>query len=438
MAKHLETRKKILELVKKYYGEKFSESKFIPGKSPVRFAGRVFDEKELEILVDSSLDFWLTAGPHAEAFENEFADFLGVEDSILVNSGSSANLVAMSTLTSPKLGDRQIKPGDEVITVAGGFPTTVAPIIQNQLVPVFIDISLKTHNIKAELIEKAVSRKTKAIFFAHTLGNPFDIETVMHIARKYNLWVIEDNCDALGSKYGGKYTGTFGDLGTVSFYPAHHITMGEGGSVVTSNEELARIARSFRDWGRDCYCSAGEDNTCGIRFNQQFGTLPHGYDHKYVYSHIGYNLKATDMQAAVGREQLKKLPAFIEKRKENFNLLHSGLKKHADKLMLPEPTPRSDPSWFGFLITVQKNQKFSRTDLTKHLNENNIHTRNLFAGNILRQPAFIHTNHRVFGSLENTDYIMNNSFFIGVYPGLGESEIAYTIDVIDKFLSQKS
>ncbi|MCB9274492.1 MAG: lipopolysaccharide biosynthesis protein RfbH [Lewinellaceae bacterium] len=433
---HHEIRKEILSLVREYYKDKFAPQDFVPGKSLVRYAGRVFDETELVNLVDSSLDFWLTAGHHAEAFENEFADFLGVEDSILVNSGSSANLVAMSTLTSPKLGERQAKPGDEVITVAAGFPTTVAPIVQNRLTPVFIDVSLETYNALPEMIEKAVSPKTKAIFMAHTLGNPFDLSVVMDVARKYNLWVIEDNCDALGSKYDGKYTGTFGDLATISFYPAHHMTMGEGGCVITNNIELARIARSFRDWGRDCYCAAGEDNTCGIRFTQQFGNLPVGYDHKFVYSHIGYNLKVTDMQAAVGRAQLRKLPEFIQKRKENFRLLHEGLSKHEGRLILPRATAKSDPSWFGFLITVDKGQQFTRTELSRYLNQNNIHTRNLFAGNLLRQPAFMNIEHRVVGDLSNTDYIMNNTMFIGVYPGLGEAEIGYVVEKIDHFLDE--
>jgi CDP-4-dehydro-6-deoxyglucose reductase, E1 len=433
---HLKIREHILELVKEYHKVKFAKKPFEPGKSLVRYAGRVFDEKELVTLVDSSLDFWLTAGPHAEAFENEFADFMGVEDSILVNSGSSANLVAMSVLTSPSLKERQLKPGDEVITVAAGFPTTVAPIIQNRLVPVFIDVSLDNYNAIPEMIEKAVSSKTKAIFMAHTLGNPFDIETVMKVAKKHNLWVIEDNCDALGSEYNGQLTGTYGDLATISFYPAHHMTMGEGGSVLTNNEELAKIARSFRDWGRDCYCAAGEDNTCGIRFTQKFGDLPIGYDHKFVYSHIGYNLKVTDMQAAIGREQLKKLPDFIEKRRKNYKLLYNGLVKHEDKLILPKPTSNSNPSWFGFLITIKDEQKFSRTDLANYLNKNRIHTRNLFAGNLLRQPAYMDIEHRLVGDFKNTDYIMNNTIFIGIYPGNGESEINFIIDTIDKYFNE--
>ena len=428
-------RKEIQLLVQQYHKAKFSPTEFKPGETIVRYAGRVFDEEELMNLVDSSLDFWLTAGPHAEAFENEFAEYLGVEDSILVNSGSSANLVAVSTLTSPKLLDRQLKPGDEVITVAAGFPTTVAPIVQNRLVPVFCDIEPGIYNALPENIEKALSPKTKAIFMAHTLGNPFDLAVVMDLAKKNNLWVIEDNCDALGSKFNNKFTGTFGDLATVSFYPAHHMTMGEGGSVVTSNEDLARIARSFRDWGRDCYCASGEDNTCGIRFTQQFGELPPGYDHKFVYSHIGYNLKVTDMQAAIGRAQLKKLPGFVAKRKENFGLLYSGLKKFEDRLILPVATAGSDPSWFGFLLSVREGQSFTRTQLVRYLNDNKIHTRNLFGGNLLRQPAFMHIEHRVVGDLANTDFIMNNTFFIGVYPGIGKPEIDYVLSKFNDFFN---
>ncbi len=431
--KHEEIRSRILHLVQEYYKEKFIEKPFSSGESIVRYAGRVFDEKELVSLVDSSLDFWLTAGPHAEAFENELAGFFGVEDAALVNSGSSANLIAISALTSHKLMDRQLRPGDEVITVASGFPTTVAPIVQNRLIPVFVDVLLGTYNANAEIIGRAVSTKTKAIFLAHTLGNPFDLGQVKDIADKNGLWLIEDNCDALGSRYEGKLTGTFGDLATLSFYPAHHITTGEGGCVITDNEDLAKIIRSFRDWGRDCYCAAGEDNTCGLRFSQQFGDLPVGYDHKYVYSHIGYNLKVTDMQAAIGREQLKKLAYFIDKRKENFNLLYSGLEEFSDRIILPVATPKSDPAWFGFLITVKDNQSFTRTELVQFLNNNKIHTRNLFAGNLLRQPAFKNIERRVVGDLKNTDLIMNNTFFIGVYPGLGKPEIDYVIDKFREF-----
>lgn len=429
-----ELRKQILELTKQYYKAKFPVQKFDAKKSIVRYAGRVFDEKEIVSLVDSSLDFWLTAGRFAEEFEYEFAKMFNASEAILVNSGSSANLVAMSALTSPKLKNRRLKPGDEVITVAAGFPTTVAPIVQNQLIPVFVDVDLETYNINVEMLEQAISQKTKAIFIAHTLGNPFNLSVVKEFAKKYNLWLIEDNCDALGSKYQGNLTGTFGDLATFSFYPAHHITMGEGGAVVSHSEELARITKSFRDWGRDCYCGPGEDNTCGVRFTQQFGRLPLGYDHKFVYSHLGYNLKVSDMQAAVGVEQLKKLDSFVAKRKENFQLFYNGLKKFEDKLILPKATENSDPSWFGFLVSVRENEGVSRNELIQFLNRNRIHTRNLFAGNITRQPAFEGVDMRIVGDLKNTDYIMNNTFFMGLYPGNGKEEIDYVISKFEEFL----
>lgn len=429
-----EIKKQILKLTAQYYKEKFGKDEnFIEGETPVRYAGRVFDENELVHLVESSLEFWLTHGHNAEDFENEFADYFDVEDSILVNSGSSANLVAMATLTSPKLGDRRIKPGDEVITVAAGFPTTVAPIIQNNLVPVFVDVDIPTYNAIPEQIEKAITSKTKAIFIAHTLGNPFDLEAIMHLKEKHNLWLIEDNCDALGSKYDGKLTGTFGDLATASFYPAHHMTMGEGGSVITDSEELARIARSFRDWGRDCYCASGEDNTCGKRFTGQYGNLPFGYDHKFVYSHIGYNLKATDMQAAVGLEQLKKLASFVNARKENYKKLRKGLENYQDYFILPEATPKSDPSWFSFILTIKENAPFSRTEFVSYLNDKKIHTRNLFAGNLLRQPAYIDKKYKQVGEMKNTDYIMNNTCFLGVYPGNTNEKIDYVIRTIKEF-----
>ncbi len=428
-----ELRKQILELTKQYYKAKFPEQKFEAGKSIVRYAGRVFDEKEIVNLVDSSLDFWLTAGRFAEEFEYEFSKMFDANEAILVNSGSSANLVAMSALTSPKLKNRRLKPGDEVITVAAGFPTTVAPIVQNQLIPVFVDVDLETYNINVEMLEQAISQKTKAIFIAHTLGNPFNLSVVKAFAEKYKLWLIEDNCDALGSKYEGKLTGTFGDLATFSFYPAHHITMGEGGAVVSHSEELARITKSFRDWGRDCYCGPGEDNTCGVRFTQQFGRLPLGYDHKFVYSHLGYNLKVSDMQAAVGVEQLKKLDEFIEKRKDNFKLYYDGLKKFEDRLILPKATENSDPSWFGFLVSTREEEGVSRNELIQFLNRNRIHTRNLFAGNITRQPAFEGVDMRIVGDLSNTDYIMNNSFFMGLYPGNGKDEIDYVISKFEEF-----
>ena len=426
-------RGEIFNKVRELYDLKFKDRTFIPGETPVRYAGRVFDESELINLVDASLDFWLTAGRYAEEFESRFAEYFDVSDAILVNSGSSANLVALSTLTSPKLGDKRLQPGDEVITVAAGFPVTIAPIIQNGLVPVFVDISVGTYNAVPEQIEDAISSKTRAIFMAHTLGNPFDLDKVLEIVKQHDLWLIEDNCDAVGSTYNGKLTGTFGHLATVSFYPAHHITMGEGGCVLTNDEELARIARSFRDWGRDCYCGPGENNTCGKRFSQQFGSLPHGYDHKYVYSHVGYNLKVTDMQAAVGVAQLDKLECFIQKRKENFKKLYEGLKQFEDKIILPQATPNSDPSWFGFVISVRENASFSRNQLTNFLEQNGIETRNLFAGNLTRQPAFLDKPMRKINNIENTDYIMHNTFFIGVYPGINDSQIEYMLDIFTRF-----
>jgi CDP-6-deoxy-D-xylo-4-hexulose-3-dehydrase len=399
----------------------------------VRYAGRVFDEKEMVNLVDASLDFWLTAGRYAEEFESSFAAYFDVSDAILVNSGSSANLVAMSALTSPKLGERQLKAGDEVITAAVGFPTTVAPIVQNRLIPVFVDVEVGTYNVTPEALAEAIGPDTRAIFMAHTMGNPYALDGVMELANKHNLWLIEDNCDALGSRYQGKLTGTFGDLATCSFYPAHHITMGEGGCVVTNSGDLARIARSFRDWGRDCYCGGGENNTCGKRFTQQFGALPYGYDHKYVYSHIGYNLKVTDMQAAVGVAQLDKLEEFIARRKQNHMELYAGFKQYEERIVLPEATPGSDPSWFGFVITVREDAGFSRNQLTGHLEQNGIETRNLFSGNVSRQPAFLDVPKRQVGDLKNTDHIMNNTFFIGVFPGLDGAQIDYVLDQFQQF-----
>lgn len=432
--KEKKVRDEILAKTKEYFKIKYSNiNNFIEGETKINYAGRVFDEKEIINLVDSSLDFWLTSGRYSEEFALKLANYFDVSDVILANSGSSANLLAISALTSTKLGDRRLNPGDKVITVAAGFPSTVAPIVQNNLIPVFIDIELGTYNIIADRIRDALSSKTKAIFLAHTLGNPFDLDEVMKIAEENNLWVIEDNCDALGSRYHGKLTGTFGHLSTVSFYPAHHITTGEGGCVITDNEELARIVRSFRDWGRDCYCEGGENNTCGKRFSQQFGTLPYGFDHKYIYTHIGYNLKMTDMQAAIGVAQMDKLKDFIEKRKDNFKKIYEGLKPYENYLILPQATIGSDPSWFGFVITVKENNKFSRNDLTKYLEENLIETRNVFSGNLLRHPAFINIKHRVVDNLKNTDIIMNNSFFIGVYPGLSQMKINYIIKIFNQF-----
>jgi CDP-6-deoxy-D-xylo-4-hexulose-3-dehydrase len=434
--KEKKIRQEIFALVEKLYNHKYKEKSFIPGKTPVRYAGRFFDEKEIINLVDSSLDFWLTSGRYAEEFESRLAKYFDVSDAILVNSGSSANLIALSALTSPKLGDRRLKPGDEVITVAAGFPATVAAIVQNSLVPVFVDVKVGTYNAIPAQLKEAMGPKTRAIFLAHTLGNPFDVDTVLELVKKHDLWLIKDNCDSLGSKFRERLTGTFGHLSTVSFYPAHHITTGEGGCVLTNDEELARIARSFRDWGRDCYCNPGENNTFGKRFSQQFGTLPLGYDHKYVYSHIGYNLKMTDMQASIGVAQLDKLEWFVGRRKENFDRLYSGLIPYQEKLILPEVTSHSDPSWFGFLLTIREDAGFSRNELTSLLEQNGIETRNLFCGNLIRQPAFLNIKKRQIGDLKNTDLIMNNTFFIGLFPGIGKAQIDYILEVFGEFFKR--
>jgi CDP-6-deoxy-D-xylo-4-hexulose-3-dehydrase len=407
---------------------------FVPGKTTVRYAGRVFDTNEVEAAISSTLDFWLTAGRYADEFEAGVAEFLGVENVLLVNSGSSANLVAFSTLTSPKLKDRRVKPGDEVITVAAGFPTTVAPIIQNRAVPVFVDVELGTYVPTSDKIEAALSSKTKAVMIAHAMGVPYPVREVREFCDRHGLWLVEDNCDALGTRYDGQLTATFGDLATFSFYPAHHITMGEGGAVVLANEDLARIARSFRDWGRDCYCAGGENNTCGKRFAQQFRTLPFGYDHKYVYLHIGYNLKVTDMQAAIGVAQLAKLHQFVAARKRNHAALLAGLKKHERHLILHRAPAKADPSWFGCVITVRPEAPFTRGDLVSALEAARIETRNLFAGNLLRHPAFADIDHRVVGPLTNTDMITTNTFFIGVYPGLTPEMIRHVLATIDRFM----
>ncbi|MDQ1255048.1 MAG: CDP-4-dehydro-6-deoxyglucose reductase [Euryarchaeota archaeon] len=428
-----ELRNEILEKVKQYCRQE-KESQFVPGQSKLNYAGRVYDEEEVTLLVDASLDFWLTAGRYAKQFETEFADFLGMRHCLLTNSGSSANLLAISSLTSRKLEGRRLEPGDEVITTACGFPTTLNPIIQNNLTPVFIDVELGTYNIMADHIPEAISEKTKAIFIPHTLGNPADIKAIKDIIEDYNLWFVEDNCDALGSKYDGKYTGTFGHISTFSFYPAHHMTMGEGGAVLTDDSRLRNIIMSFRDWGRDCWCDPGQDNSCKNRFSWQLGKLPYGYDHKYTYSHIGYNLKVTDMQAAVGIAQLKKLPLFIEKRKENFQRIYNSLIKYEDSLILPKAIERTDPSWFGFPITVKEGARFTRDDIVKHLEENHVATRMLFGGNLLKQPAYENICYRLVGSLENTDTVMNNMFWIGVYPGLSQEMIDYMLSTIHGFL----
>ena len=434
--KEKELRDEILEKVKEYCKLFHGEKEFTAGETKIPFAGRIYDEDEMVNLVDSSLDFWLTSGRYAEEFESEFAEYMEQSYSLLVNSGSSANLVALSTLTSPKLGEKRLKHGDEVITVAAGFPTTVNPIIQNGLIPVFVDVEIGTYNIKVDELEKALSEKTKAIMIAHTLGNPFDLDGVVDFCKKHGLFLIEDCCDAVGSRYNGEMVGTFGDLSTTSFYPAHHMTMGEGGAVLTNNPIYYRLAVSFRDWGRDCYCDPGSDNTCGKRFKMQFGSLPYGYDHKYVYGHIGYNLKVTDMQAAVGMAQLKKLPNFVEKRKENFNKLWDGLSIFQNYLILPVATKNSDPSWFGFPITVKENGKFSKNEIVEYLENNKIMTRQLFAGNMTRQPAYQDIECRIIGNLENTDYIMNNTFFIGVYPGINDMKIDYIVGVFKRFFEE--
>ena len=430
-------RKAISDLVGEYYRAAFRDpSAFEPGKDPVHYAGRVFDEHELKNLVNASLDFWLTEGRFTEDFSEKISEFLGVSNVILTNSGSSANLLAFTALTSGKLGERRLKPGEEVITVAAGFPSTISPIIQNNLIPVFVDVDLPTYNISIEALEKAISQKTRCIFIAHTLGNPFNLDAVLRLAEKHGLWLIEDNCDAFGSKYHGKYTGTFGHLATISFYPAHHITTGEGGAVVTKDELLAGIVRSFRDWGRDCYCASGENNTCGKRFSQKFGELPPGYDHKYVYSEIGYNLKMTDLQAAIGSAQMDKLPIFCESRKRNFNTLTSIFSKYRHFFILPEATENADPAWFSFIVTVKESAPFKREDLVNYFNNKLIETRSLFAGNIIKQPAYQHVSFRVSGSLVNTDYIMNNTFFLGTYPGLTIGRLDFIKSTLEAFLSK--
>lgn len=428
-----EAREQIKQLVTEYYHD-FKEKKeaFQPGDR-ISYASRVFDAREMCALTDAMLDFWLTTGRFAEEFEREFATWLGVRWAHLVNSGSSANLIAFMVLTAPELGDRQIKPGDEVITVACGFPTTVAPIIQYGAVPVFVDVTVPQYNIDVTRLESALSAKTKAVMIAHTLGNPFDIAAVKKFCDAHNLWLVEDNCDALGSRYTvdgqTKYTGTWGDIGTSSFYPPHHMTMGEGGCVYTDDPILHRLILSYRDWGRDCICPSGRDNFCGHRFDGQYGELPQGYDHKYVYSHFGYNLKVTDLQAAIGVEQLKKFPSFIKKRRHNWDRLHQALEAATDKLILPEPAAHSEPSWFGFLISVRQESGIDRNQLTRYLEDHNIQTRLLFSGNLIKHPCFDQIRgtdaYRVVGDLTNTDFIMKNSFWIGVYPGMTDEMIDY-------------
>ena len=449
MKQSIALKNKILSLVKEYYKLSSSKDKFVPGKSYIHYGGRYYDEKEMMNLVDSSLDFWLTQGHWTQEFENEFAKWLGVRFRSVTNSGSSANLLAFTALTAPELKERQIKKGDEVITVACAFPTTVTPIIQYGAVPVFVDVTVPEYDIDVTQLEKAYSPKTKAVMIAHSLGNPFNLQAVKAFCGKHNLWLVEDNCDALGSTYmingTEQKTGTIGDIGTSSFYPPHHMTMGEGGAVYTNNALLHRLINSYRDWGRDCWCPSGKDNTCGQRFTKQYGELPLGYDHKYVYSHLGYNLKITDMQAAIGCAQLKKLDKIVATRRKNFQYILDGL-KGTKGLLLPVPESNSNPSWFGFLISVKENAGFTRNELTKFLEERKIQTRNLFAGNLLRHPAFINLNkesvgknkyYRVVGELKNTDFIMNNTFWIGVYPGMKKPMLDWMIKSIREFCEMK-
>jgi len=428
-----EIRKEIAELVKQYSQIEFKEKAFEAGKTVIPAAGKVIGEPELQYMVSASLDGWLTTGRFNDKFEKELAEFIGVQHLITVNSGSSANLVAFSTLTSSKLGERAIKKGDEVIGVAAGFPTTVNPIVQFGAIPVFVDVELKTHNIDSNLIEAAITKKTKAIMLAHTLGNPFNLSKIKELCEKYNLWLIEDCCDALGASYNGKNVGTFGDIATCSFYPAHHITMGEGGAVFTNNSELMTIAESFRDWGRDCYCPPGCEDTCGKRFDQQLGNLPKGYDHKYTYSHLGYNLKITDMQAACGLAQLKRLPEFIEKRISNFDYLIKRMSTLSEFVDFTSPNDNSKPSWFGFPITLKESSVFQRADLVRYLDQNKIGTRLLFAGNLTKQPSFLGVEYRISGALTNTDVTMNQTFWIGIHPGLGIEHLNFITEKMEEF-----
>lgn len=431
-------RRRILDLVAEYAEVAHADRPFDPARSPVPVSGKVYGGEEMALLVDSALDFWLTTGRFNDAFEKRLGGFLGARNVLTVNSGSSANLLALTALTSPLLGDRALQPGGEIITCATGFPTTVNPILQNGMVPVFLDVDIPTYNMDMRLLEEAVGPRTRGIMLAHTLGNPFDLAAVTRVAEKHGLWVVEDCCDALGARYDGKLVGSFGDIGTLSFYPAHHITMGEGGAVFTNNAKLKRSLESFRDWGRDCWCQPGQDNTCKQRFNWQLGDLPHGYDHKYIYSHLGYNLKITDMQAAVGLGQMDRLDGFIEARKVNFARLKAGLAELADMLILPEATPNSDPSWFGFPITVAADAPFSRDELTRELTRARIGTRQLFGGNLLRQPYMKGRPHRVVGELTNSDIVTARTLWIGVYPGLTAAHIDYMLDVIRGFVRART
>lgn len=427
-------RAEILELVKEYHAAQRWEPVFEPGTSPVRFGGRVFDDEELVNLVSASLDFWLTEGPESERFRAALSSTLGVKYVTLTNSGSSANLLAFTALRSPLLKERRLRPGDEVITVAAAFPTTVNPILQNSCVPVFIDVTLGDYNADTSQLEDAYSERTRAVFFAHTLGNPFDLDAVLAFARKHDLFVIEDSCDAFGSTYRGKLVGTWGDVGTLSFYPPHHITTGEGGAVFTSNSRIYRAVNSTRDWGRDCWCASGVDNTCARRFGWKMGRLPFGYDHKYIITHIGYNLKMLDLQAAIGVAQLKKLPSFTEARRRNFAYLLERLGRYDDHFLMPRSTKHGDPSWFGFPLTIRPGAGFTRAEITNYLEERKILTRMLFSGNILRQPAYLDIPHRAIGTLPNTDYATEHTFWIGVYPGLDDEKLDYMVLTFDDFM----
>ena len=427
-------RNKISTLVKKYSDLEFKKSKFIAGKTTIPPTGKVIGDLELQNMVEASLDGWLTAGRFNNEFEKKLANFIGIKQLITANSGSSANLIAFSTLTSPKLKERAIKPGDEVISVAAGFPTTINPIVQFGAVPVFVDVKIPTYNIDENAIEEAITSKTKAIMIAHTLGNPFNLKAIKSICEKYNLWLIEDSCDALGSTYENQMVGTFGDLATLSFYPAHHITMGEGGAVFTNSIKLKMIAQSYRDWGRDCFCEPGMENTCGKRYDWKLGDLPRGYDHKYIYSHAGYNMKITDMQAACGLAQLSRVKDFIKSRKNNFKYIYNNLKSHEDFLILPRATENSDPSWFGFPITLRDNLLITRTDLLRHLDKKKIGTRLLFSGNVTKQPYMLNKKFRIVGNLSNTTNIMNNTFWIGLYPGLTHQQLDFVTDQIKNFV----
>ncbi|MGD0896458.1 MAG: lipopolysaccharide biosynthesis protein RfbH [Thermoguttaceae bacterium] len=431
-----ETRRKILDLVAEYHEEAFGRSEFVPGESTVHYGGRVFDADELRRAVDACLDFWLTAGRYAEQFETDLAARLGLHAALAVNSGSSANLIAMSALTSPLLGDRRVRPGDEVVTAAAAFPTTVNPIIQNRAAPVFVDVELGTYVPSVDAVAAAIGPRTRAVLIAHTMGIPFDAAALGELCRRRGLWLIEDCCDALGARIGGRPAGTLGDFATLSFYPAHQITTGEGGAVLTGDPLLARIARSFRDWGRDCCCGGGENNSCGKRFSQQFGTLPFGYDHKYVYSHIGYNLKVTDIQAAIGCAQLEKLDGFLAARKRNWTALGEALAPYGDRLLLPQTPPGTEPSYFGFVITVRPGAGFTRNELTTCLEAARIETRPLFCGNLVRHPAYAEIAYRVAGDLRNTDTIMRDTFFVGVYPGLTDAQLAYMIETFRRFMDE--